>query len=391
MGIFSRKKEEDNLALIYDIGSSSVAAALLETNKDGIPKIIFSLREPIVFEEKINAERFLFLTLKSLETLNSKLAIKGIGKPSKICCTLSSPWYASQTRTIKFEKNTPFVFTSKLADDLIKKEISIFEEENINRFSDSPDKARMIEFKNMKVMLNGYPTPDPFNKKAKKVEMVIFVSMSGDTLLKKIENSIFRHFHNNDIKFISFSFASFTVARDMFIHKDNFILVDIAGEVTDISMIKKDILSDSISYPLGRNFIIREVANSLNCSLSEARSYLSLFKDGHATEAVERKLNPIITKLKNEWTTGFQQSLISISNDISIPSTIFITVDKELTNFFSEMIKNEQFNQYSLTESEFNIVFLDTPTLHGAVSFKDGIERDPFITIESIYINRFLC
>ena len=36
----------------------------------------------------------------------------GIGSPSKISCVLSSSWYASQTRTIKLEKNTPFLFTS---------------------------------------------------------------------------------------------------------------------------------------------------------------------------------------------------------------------------------------------------------------------------------------
>ena len=34
-------------------------------------------------------------------------------------------------------------------------------------------------------MLNGYATPDPYNKKAKKLEMVIFVSMSGEQILKK--------------------------------------------------------------------------------------------------------------------------------------------------------------------------------------------------------------
>ena len=35
--------------------------------------------------------------------------------------------------------------------------------------------------------------------------------------------------------------ASFTVARDMFMQQDNFLLVDIGGEVTDISMIKRKI------------------------------------------------------------------------------------------------------------------------------------------------------
>jgi hypothetical protein len=391
MSIFSKPKEEKELALVFDIGSSSVGGAVFEVQKLGIPKIVLSIREPIIFEEKIDIDRFLFLTIKSLEIVAGKISTMGIGKPVRIFCVLSSPWYASQTRTIKLEKNTSFLFTSKLADSLIQKETSLFEEEHLAKFSDTDNKVRLIEFKNMKTMLNGYMTPDPINKKAKKIEMIIFISISVEKILKKIEETIFKHFHFENIKFSSFAMASFTVARDMFVQQDNFLLVDIAGEVTDISIINKNILSNSISYPLGRNFMIRRVADSLNCTLSEAKSFISLYKDGHAVGSVEKKLKPIIDKLKTEWLSGFQQSLVNLSDDISIPATIFITVDQELKDFFSEIIKTEQFNQYTLTESEFRIIFLDAQTLHGITSFKDNTVRDPFLIVESIYINRFIC
>lgn len=391
MGIFSKKVGGNELALVFDIGSSSIGGAVFEIQKLGTPKIILSIREPIIFEEKIDVDRFLLLTLKSLEAIASRICMMSIGKPSKVFCVLSSPWYASQTRVIKLEKNTPFLFTSKLADNLIQKEISLFEEGHLSEFLHTGNKIRLIEFKNMKTMLNGYATPDPFNKKAEKLEMTIFVSMGADQILKKMEEAIFRHFHLKDIKFSSFAMASFAVARDMFVQQEDFLLVDIAGEVTDISMIKKNILSDSISYPLGRNFIIRKVASSLGCTLGEAKSFISLYKDGHAVKSVEKKLESIIGKLKKEWLAGFQESLVNLSDDISIPATIFVAVDQELKNFFSEIIKTEQFNQYTLTESEFRIVFLDAETLHGVVAFKDNANRDPFLMIESIYINRFIC
>jgi hypothetical protein len=391
MGIFSKSKEEKELALVFDIGSSSIGGAIFEVQKSGFPKIILSIREPIIFEERIDTERFLSLTLQSLDIVADKICKMGVGKLSRIFCVLSSPWYASQTRIIKLEKNTPFLFTSKLADSLIQKEISLLEEENLAKFSHTDNAIRPIEFKNMKTMLNGYMTPDPFNKKAKKLEMIIFVSMSGEQILKKIEKVMARHFHTEDIKFSSFAIASFTVARDIFVHQEDFLLVDIAGEVTDISIIKKDILNNSISFPLGRNFIIRKVAKSLNCTLSEAQSFISLYKDGHATKYIEKKIEPIINKSKTEWLNGFQESLVNLSDDISVPATIFVTVDQDFTKFFSEIIKTEQFNQYTLTESEFRIILLDAETLHGITAFKDNINRDPFLIIESIYLNRFIC
>jgi hypothetical protein len=154
-------------------------------------------------------------------------------------------------------------------------------------------------------------------------------------------------------------------------------------------MAKKNILRESVSYPLGRNFILRSLAESQRCSINEAEATLSLYKDGHASNDFGAKLAPIMKKISGEWLSKFQTSLANLSNDISIPATIFLAVDKEYADFFSEIIKTEQFNQYTLTESKFQIILLGTESLHGAALFEESVVRDPFMIIESIYINRF--
>ena len=259
----------------------------------------------------------------------------------------------------------------------------------MKKFADTPESLRMIEYKNMKTLLNGYSLSSPVNKKAKQLEMTIYFSMSAERVLTSIEDTIFKFFHNKDVKYSSFALASFTVARDMFVESENFLLVDIAGEMTDISIIKKNVLSNSISYPLGRNYIVRGVAQKLHSSLSDAKTYISIYKDGHALVSLEKKVGPIIDILKNKWLAGFQESLMNISEDISVPSTIFISVDQDMKDFFSEIIKHEEFHQYTLTDAQFNIIFLDTKSLHGIVSFRGDTKRDSFLIIGAIYINRF--
>jgi hypothetical protein len=132
------------------------------------------------------------------------------------------------------------------------------------------------------------------------------------------------------------------------------------------------------------------VSKNLGCTLSEANSLISLYKDEHADETLTSKLGPIMDQLKNEWLKNFQDSLSNISHDISIPATIYIAIDKDLADFFSETIKTEQFNQYTLTESKFEVIFLSTQILHGRALFDESAVREPFIIIDSIYINRFL-
>ncbi len=389
MGLFSSSKREE-LVAVFNVGSSSISGALFFMQASGIPRIIFSTRQPIAFLDKINVKSFLSETVKAFNKVASQIATSSFGAPEKIFCVFSSPWYVSQNRVIKMEKNTSFVFNTKLADFLIEKEIKLFEEEYLTKYKNSGNKVRAIELKNTKTVLNGYEVLNPRNQKTKNLEMTLFISICGEDILSKVEEIIFKHFHTREIKSSSFLMASFTVVRDMYVKQDNFLLVDIGGEVTDISMIKKNSLCESISYPIGRNFIIRNIASKLNCSLDEAKSVFFLYKDGHAEKNIKQKIEPIINTLKTEWLTKFQSSLSNLSNDISIPATIFITIEKEYADFFAEIIKTEQFNQYTLTESKFQIIFLNAEILHNVAIFENNTIRDTFLIIDAIYINRFL-
>lgn len=288
------------------------------------------------------------------------------------------------------ERNTPFVFTEKLANGLIQKEKNIFEQENRVLYNGVDNKVRTIEIKNIRTMLNGYDTANPLNQSGKQLDMTMFISMSGEQVLGKIEEIIGQYFRFERIQYSSFVLASFSVVRDMYAKSENFLLLDIGGEVTDISMIKKNILRESTSFPLGRNFLIRGVAESLSCTIDEASSLVSLFKDGHAEEKVEEKLAPIMSYLRTEWLKRFQDSLANLSHDISIPAAIYIAIDKDLADFFAETIRSEQFNQYTLTASKFEITFLGTETFHSIAEFNESVIREPFLIIDSIYNNRFL-
>ena len=390
MGIFSRNKERDELVAVFHIGSSSICGSLFYMRSSGVPKIVFSFREAISIQKKIDTEHFLAQTIKALDKVASKIATSQFGAPERMFCVLSSPWYISQNRIIKMEKNTPFIFNAKLADSLIEKEIKLFEDEHLSKYIEIGQKVRPIELKNIKTVLNGYEVLDPCDQKAKEVEMTLFISMSGEEILSKIEDVVFKHFHTREIKFSSFVIASFTVVRDMYLHQEDFLLVDIGGEITDISMVKKNLIHASVSYPMGHNYIVRHMAESMSSSLAEAKSLFSLYKDGHSDEKTNQKLSSIIDNLKNEWLKNFQSSLANLSNDISIPATIFITIDSDYSDFFAEIIKTEQFNQYTLTESKFQIIFLNAEVLHGVSLFENTTIRDTFLIIDAVYINRFL-
>jgi len=384
MGFFSKTKKKDRLVMVFDLSSSSVGGAIFVMQDSDVPKILFTIREPIFVEKELDIENFFDLTIKTMRVVVAKMCVAGLGKPDKIFCVLSSPWYHSIMRDITLQKETPFVFNTKLADELTKKEVDLFLESYRLNNKDTGSKEIPIEMKTMSVSLNGYEVNDPYNKKASSLDISLFISISEESFIHKVEEAIMSHFHFESIKYSSFLMASFVVARDMFINQDKFLLINIGGEITDISMIKKNVIRDSVSFPMGYNFMIRGLAKDLNMSIEEARSFLSLYKDNHGSDSTNKSLENSIETLKNTW-------LNNLSHDISIPATIFITIDQDLFDFFSEIIKAEQLNQYTLTESKFRIIFLGTEALHGIASFEnEKIKRDSLLIMESIYINHFL-
>ena len=135
---------------------------------------------------------------------------------------------------------------------------------------------------------------------------------------------------------------------------------------------------------------MRGIADAMRCTKSEAESYVALLNAGHADPATDKKLSPILVKLKTEWLTKFQESLANLSRDISVPYIIYLSADPDFIHLFGQVIEAEQFNQYTLTESKFKITFLDTGTLHGIVEFENDTARDPFIMVDASYINHFL-
>jgi len=388
MRIFSTAKPK--LALVFDLGSASVGSAIFEISKTNAPRIIWSAREPIVLLPKLDLDQLLSLIGKTLSSVLAKAASSGVGSPQKFFCILGPAWHASQARIIRFAQSSPFTFSEKLADELIQKEIQVFKKEHAPEYLEKAQASVPIELKSLRLSLNGYPTERPIGHKARELEMAIFVSIAGKSFLDQIEKSVWDHFHRGGVKFSTLLISIFTIVRDLFQLKD-FILVDIGGEITSIALAKGGTLTESASFPKGKNFIVRELARDLGTSLDEVRSLLSLYQSGHAGERARKRLEAALESARSKWLHVFEETLAHLSGDISIPSDIFISAGEELAQFFSDTIQNEKLSQYTLTNSKFKITFLGTEALHGAAQFALGASKDLPLMIETIYINRYLC
>lgn len=383
--LFHTKKEKK--IAILDIGSSSVGGAVVSLGGDTAPKVLFSVREDMVFQRDLNLERFTSSMLQSLERVLNKLEKSEEEKPHTFFCILSSPWYESETKIIKIKKDKPFIITHKILDELTEKEVSAFrlamDANNIAK-----DLTGIIDIKNIQIKLNGYETSNPYNKSAENMEAALFIGLGSKKILKAIKNKVSKIFYVKDIVFSTFSLSSFSTVRDIFSDKSSFLFLDITGEVTDVSLVEDNVLVKSISFPLGKNFIVRRIASGMNTIPEEAKSLLNMMRTGKSNKETNIYLENILREVRKKWLASFTQGITTLSKGHSVPSTVFFTADSDIAEWFVESIEKEEFAQVVLTSGMFDVRFLDAKVLEKFCSFKKGTMKDPFIALEAIFANK---
>jgi cell division ATPase FtsA len=171
--------------------------------------------------------------------------------------------------------------------------------------------------------LNGYKVEDIIGKTATSLEMAIIVSIMPDGFMNKIKETVSQHFSFKEITYHSFNLAAFSVIRDLFPDKDNYMFLDLSSEISDISMVRDGILMGSASFPLGRNFFVRKISSALNISLEETFSLISIFHHKNLDDITTAKIETVLSDAMNEWVAEMQKSLALLAREVYIPRTIF--------------------------------------------------------------------
>jgi hypothetical protein len=386
--LFASSKKEKTVA-IFDIGSGSIGGALVNIplHDNEIPKILKSVRTEIKFNPEKEFNYDLNLLMKNMVSALNQTATalynKKAGGPNEIVCVLASPWYLSETRTIKMKQEKSFVFTKRLAGELIQKEISNLTQLYKDKYGTLDSLPEMIEQHTMAVSLNGYSVNEPLGKKCNFLEMNMIISLAPKLCLDKIRETLSKTFHHIDVSFSSFTVDTYLAVRDKYVIPDSYLLLDISGEVTDVGIVSKGILSSVLSFPFGKNTFFKYMCTKLEIELRDAKELFKLYYDNNLSSEFREKVIPLFKSIENSWGEAFQACISTLPRTLVLPSTVFLTADNDIKNWFADVLRNEEYIQSMVSEHKCNIITLDGPEFLNMCSVLEGA-CDPFIMIESI-------
>src|SRR3989338_7170883 len=250
------RKKEDELSILLDIGNGSINGAIVLFTKNKIPRFIFTGEVPFSIPLQPSAPE-LSADMKILDYLikNGLSKMTFAKKIEKVLVTFSSPWFALKTKHINLVQQNYFLITKDFLDDIIEKEKKVFEK--LLSGEDSPNKSfEIVEKSIVHTKINGYEMSNSLGRKTKNFDAYLCLSVVGKSTIDIVHNAILKNSHipADMVSINTFPVVSFIVVRDIFSANSDFIIMDITGEVTDLTLVEDNVVIKSISMPSGRNF-----------------------------------------------------------------------------------------------------------------------------------------
>src|SRR3989344_1687245 len=385
MVFFFPSKQDETIAII-DIGSSSVGVAFATAPKGAKPRILWSAREEMVFQTELNFSRFFSAMTDSLGRVLARAVQSGHKMPRTFLVSLASPWYIAQTRRVHVARFKPFIITKKGITKLIEQEVASFQDYRLPNYRKVvSEETRLLEAQSIQIKLNGYEVGDPYGTPATNMDMWVYISMSPGSVLDAVKNTLNKHVHAKTIEFHSFPLLAFSTIRDIFTEANDFLLLDISGEVTDMSIVRDDVLLETISFPLGKNFLIRRIASAQSTSPEEALSLLHLYLEGRADEKTRMQIQTVLLAARGEWIALFTEALGNFSKELALPHKVFFTADPDVSGWFAKCIQSEGLGNYTFTDEPLGVTIFDEAILSGFVSAEKASDKDPFLLLQAIF------
>lgn len=377
MSLFVKEKK---FILLLDISSGSVSGALILRNKKSPPHILYYVKKD--FKLRLETDEILEKKemLKAVEYVCNKIQKETMVIPKEIHCFLASPWSQSKLHHIKIKEDKEFKFNESLLQKLVKKEINHLKKEN--------EDLQIIDRRVVDTSLNGYSVETLDNKKVHSANIDVFVSFASADLITEIEDSIHKTF-KLEMSFTSQMLADFVFIRSFVESKKEYIILNIGGNITEISLVKNNKLIATTSFPLGTNSVITTISKKMENNTTETASLFQCFLGGHLDE---KKCSNILKDsdfARSLWRTLLKQALENLLPNRHLPDSIFLIADNtKMISWFAKTLRYGFFPEFTISNLEFDVIIMTRSMLSGLSDTAEGVSTETNMTIKTIFINQ---
>lgn len=346
------------LVALLDIGSTKVRAWLVSPTAD-FPRIVSAVNVDLVLAARSDSTRFFDEVAAGAKTALQLLLQSGQGTPERVICFLASPFYAARTKVLVKREAAPCVCSPALLDEWLKAETV------------ATVGHEVLESSVMDVSLDGYRLASPFGHRAREIEVSHYLSIAAEPLLSRLRAALAGVARTPELQFHSFAFAFFRVLDLLTAPGKNYLALEFNHELSELSLVWQDSLRETVSFPFGEDWLVREVGQTLQLTPAAARSFLQASTAAHIAPAAEEKLRRALKSLRPEWLRVFRAALDRALTDSLMPGELFFLGAPAVAPIIKRWLEEEAWHNLALDSDRLKVRIIDR------VSFASRYNRLP--------------
>ena len=317
----------------------------------------------------------------------------GSRKIMRVHCTVASPWFLSQTKTVSQSFAQEKVYVEAEVKAMVEQEVQVLIEhfktsEYGERFNET---LEVLESDVISLSLNGYENAQPKGKKAKEMSFSLYISLVASDLVSRISDTVDEAFHSGaSVHFHTFPLVLFSVIRDIPSIPQHLLLVDVDGEVTDLTIVKKGVPIQTITVPKGVNAFVSALAAEAKLTPENALSFLSMHGEETLSEETRKKVGPVIARLKKEWQSAVAGSLDLLTEECFIPGTVLVAAEDRMQSLFSALLTDHSLGHGSTDGTPFSILTFDREFMKTHFDLSVPADHSVNSLVTALFVNRLI-
>ncbi len=388
-------KSKPSLSFVFDIRDTSISLAAVRFEIEKKPEIVLCRNFEIKYLKSEDHQKYVSSMIGTLDKaiLSVRRDLVKIGNKEKIgkyYFFIGSPWCVSQSKTIKIIKDRPFEINNSVLQQIIVDE-EFTTEKYIEEQTSEPN-WKVLEEKIIQSKLNGYKIDNIFGKKTSSLAIELFVSFIPyeikDKLSSYMDEKIGKNIKRQNNSCILSSYSFF---RDLYSNKNDFIYVDIGKLITDIYVVREDIIFGIASMPFGEENIIQTSLSRANLSRDIFMSHINIGQDKKFNLESHNKGEDLLRFGFDIWENKLKDTLLKICTEMNIPNNMIIIPNSIVSNILARELSNKEHNnQFEILGSKIEVFIITERVLNNFVLNGGVFANEPYVKMDLAFLDKLL-
>ena len=197
---------------------------------------------------------------------------------------------------------------------------------------------------------------------------------------RQIEASLRKAFHTGDIELTAFAPASYTVFRDLYPHQKDFVLLDVSGSGTDVTVVKRGMLIETHTVAYGTHDLERAARKAGQRAHLGADQML----DPSANKAFAEEAEAI----ERVWLNELKEILSVFSGKRALPRTLFLLANAGAREYLKRSLEGSELKSLWLSDEPPSVIAVAPANLATKVTTRGLGEGDLYLAVLALYAGK---